>query len=250
MFVAKALQGQSFGFHSLSLSRRQKCNDLELKEQLLGNRRSFSHALRCLPLFSWILTTTQHEREKQARQASVRRRRRREEGERRPRSQMKRVVKDAVSKASNYLRHDFKEIVNPSAMPNPEWYKVKESAGKTSLWEFVKVKIYLLILSFFIFQENEKEWNENKLLTFWTSFFLFLFQIFGLAFREYSIGWKHFVLGTTREKEKEGGGETKEGGGKEDDAMKGSSSTEDMCKFVWFSFCFSLSVFTRFNSGH
>lgn len=54
---------------------------------------------------------------------------------------MKRVVKDAVSKASNYLRHDFKEIVNPSAMPNPEWYKVKESAGKTSLWEFVKVKI-------------------------------------------------------------------------------------------------------------
>ena len=58
MFVAKALHsyegnwGQSFGFHSLSLSRRQKCNDLVLKEQLLGNRRSFSHALRCLPLFS------------------------------------------------------------------------------------------------------------------------------------------------------------------------------------------------------
>ena len=49
MFVAKALQGQSFGFHSLSLSRRQKCNDLDLKEQLLGNRRSSLHALRLSP---------------------------------------------------------------------------------------------------------------------------------------------------------------------------------------------------------
>ncbi|QDZ21135.1 hypothetical protein HOP50_05g36630 [Chloropicon primus] len=39
-----------------------------------------------------------------------------------------------VERVSRYLRKDFKEIVNPSAIPNPEWYQEKaRAAGKASL---------------------------------------------------------------------------------------------------------------------
>lgn len=34
-----------------------------------------------------------------------------------------------ASRVSRYLREDFKEIVNPSAMPNPRWYEEKARAG-------------------------------------------------------------------------------------------------------------------------
>eukprot|EP00212_Chloropicon_laureae_P000471 CAMPEP_0198453694 /NCGR_PEP_ID=MMETSP1453-20131121/8761_1 /TAXON_ID=1461543 ORGANISM="Unidentified sp., Strain RCC701" /NCGR_SAMPLE_ID=MMETSP1453 /ASSEMBLY_ACC=CAM_ASM_001118 /LENGTH=67 /DNA_ID=CAMNT_0044177319 /DNA_START=16 /DNA_END=216 /DNA_ORIENTATION=+ len=47
-------------------------------------------------------------------------------------------LKETVRKVAHYLRTDFKEIVNPSAMPNPEWYKAS-STRKPTLGEFVKV---------------------------------------------------------------------------------------------------------------
>ena len=52
-------------------------------------------------------------------------------------------LKETVRKVAHYLRTDFKEIVNPSAMPNPEWYKAS-STRKPTLGEFVKVSLSLL----------------------------------------------------------------------------------------------------------
>ena len=127
-------------------------------------------------------------------------------------------VSQAMKRVSHYLRNDFKEIVNPSAMPNPQWYKEKtKGTRKTSILSLVKASP----TPFVCLNVCDVRGRPPALTRFPS---LLRVQVVGTALGEYRKGWKHFLAGTQpdeapgseRAPEDGGGGGDSEGNAAED----------------------------------